>query len=369
MSRRVLVVRGGALPRASGLGRAHADLVDRLEAGMVPGHKLAEAIEHGLGGSPMDRWKRRRKHHPRAVVRAAEQERHKFGDSILHITDQEQAHLVPTNSPLPVSITVHDLFHLFPRQWREVEVGEAKPNWIRRRDLAHLRKGIARADLLICISEATAAECRERWPGKPVAVVPHGIDAAGYDPVERPLPKPAVLDPNRLNLLYVGSEAPRKRLDFLVDVLNHLPSHVRAKVALHKVGAESSRAAREALENRVNGFELNWVGRVDDIDLLGWYQHADAFCFPSAAEGFGLPPLEAMASGCPVLVADLPAHNEVSPKEWLLPPTDLDAWVDAICALESRRGVPNQTALNQAQKFDASVWSENISNAWSLNGD
>ena len=46
MARRVLLVRGGELPRQSGLGRAHHELVDRLEAGQIPGYELAGVIEH-----------------------------------------------------------------------------------------------------------------------------------------------------------------------------------------------------------------------------------------------------------------------------------------------------------------------------------
>ena len=56
MSRQVLVVRGGALPRSSGLGRAHHDLVDRLREQQVKGYALGEAIEHELGGGAFARW-------------------------------------------------------------------------------------------------------------------------------------------------------------------------------------------------------------------------------------------------------------------------------------------------------------------------
>ena len=112
MSRQVLVVRGGALPRSSGLGRAHHDLVDRLSEGQVDGYTLGETIEHDLAGGAFARWRRRRSEHPRRVSDAAKAN----NGSILHITDQEQAHLIPEDSDLPVSITIHDLFHLEPRR-------------------------------------------------------------------------------------------------------------------------------------------------------------------------------------------------------------------------------------------------------------
>jgi len=368
MSRQVLVVRGGALPRSSGLGRAHYDLVDRLREGQVDGYVLGDTIEHELGGGAFARWRRRRREHPQRVSTATKANN---GD-ILHITDQEQAHLIPEGCDLPVSITIHDLFHLEPRRITtshgKVSIGDQSPGILRRRDLSHLRKGIERADLLICISQATAEEARELWPEKPTTVVPHGIDIAGYDPFSRPLPKPENLDYTKINLLCVGSEEPRKRIDFLIEVLGSLPSHLKGEVILHKVGAESSQKSKTKLSTRAKelGVKLQWVGRLSDMDLCGYYQHSDALLFPSVAEGFGLPPLEAMASGCPVLVSDMPAHNEVVPEEWLLPHDSVDAWVDSIVELSTKEGrrQPNQIALKRAAKFSIEAWSKSIAAAW-----
>jgi len=368
MSRQVLVVRGGALPRSSGLGRAHHDLIQRLEEQLVNEFSLGGVIEHEMGGGAFSRWRRRRSEHPQRVAEACKVN----PDCILHISDQEQAHLVPQNCDLPVSITIHDLFHLDPRRIStsngKVKIGDTSPGLIRRMDLSHIRKGIGRADLLICISEATADEARELWPEKPIVVVPHGIDIAGYDPLSYPLPKPDGLDYSNLNLLCVGSEEPRKRIDFLVEVLGSLPSHLKNEVILHKVGAESNLKSKTKLSKRAKqlGVNLQWVGRLSDIELCGYYQHCDALLFPSIAEGFGLPPLEAMASGCPVRVADMPAHNEVTPEEWLLPYDDVDDWVDAIVEMSSKEGrrQPDDLALKRAREFSIEAWSKSISSAW-----
>jgi len=368
MSRQVLVVRGGALPRSSGLGRAHHDLVDRLSEEQVGGYTLGRVIEHEIGGGAFARWRRRRSEHPQRVADAAKAN----ADAILHITDQEQAHLVPENCKLPVSVTIHDLFHLEPRRistsHAKVNIGNRSPGFLRRQDLSHVRRGLGRADLLICISEATAEEARELWPSKAIEVVPHGIDVGGFDPFSYPLPKPEGLDHSNVNLLCVGSEEPRKRIDFLVEVLGSLPSHLKGDVILHKVGAESSTKSKVKLSKRAKelGVNLHWVGRLSDIDLCGYYQHCDALLFPSVAEGFGLPPLEAMASGCPVRVADMPAHNEVAPEEWLLPHDSVDDWVDAIVGFASKEGrrQPNPIALKRAQKFSMEAWSTSISHAW-----
>ena len=368
MSRQVLVVRGGALSRSSGLGRAHHDLVDRLEQGEVTGYSLSSVIEHELGGNIFTRWRQRRSEHPAHVETVS------LGSqaSILHITDQEQAHLVPKDCKIPVSITIHDLFHLEPRKIStpqgHVSIGNTKPGLLRSRDLKHIRRGLERADLLICISESTAEEARKLWPGKSIAVVPHGIDVEGFDPISYPLPKPEGIEYENINLLCVGSEEPRKRMDFLIEVLGALPEKVKAKTILHKVGSESSPKSKQKLLKKAEefGVNLHWVGRLSDIDLCGFYQHCDALLFPSMAEGFGLPPLEAMASGCPVLVSDMPAHNEVAPPEWLLPHEEIESWVHAITKMETnqKRRKPSEIALKRAQKFSIECWSESLENAW-----
>tara|TARA_B100000700_G_C15030570_1_gene850273 strand:- start:1719 stop:2834 length:1116 start_codon:yes stop_codon:yes gene_type:complete len=369
MSRQVLVVRGGALSRSSGLGRAHHDLVDRLEQEQVAGYTLSGVIEHELGGNPYVRWRRRRSEHPARVGAVS----NKSDAEILHITDQEQAHLVPKESKIPVSITIHDLFHLEPRRIStsqgKVSIGDNSPGFLRRQDLKHIRRGLERADLLICISQATADEARKLWPKKAIKVVPHGIDVGGYDPISHPLPKPEGLDYSQINLLCVGSEEPRKRMDFLIEVLGELPDEIKSRTVLHKVGSESSKKSKQNLlkDAEKKGVKLHWVGRLSDIDLCEYYQHCDALLFPSIAEGFGLPPLEAMASGCPVLVADMPAHNEVAPPEWILPHDNIEAWVDSIAGIPKTKGrrKPNEKALRQAHKFSIENWSAAIVNAWS----
>ena len=272
---------------------------------------------------------------------------------------------------IPVSITVHDLFHLEPRKIStkqgKISIGDNRPGLLRRQDLKHIRRGLERADLLICISEATAEEARKLWPKKSIAVVPHGIDVEGYDPIAYPLPKPEGLDHTEINLLVWVAKSP-KRMDFLIEVLDALPSEIKARTVLHKVGSESSPKSKENLLNMAteSGVNLHWIGRLSDIDLCGYYQHCNALLFPSVAEGFGLPPLESMASGCPVLVADLPAHNEVSPMEWLLPHEDIDAWVKAIVSLDTkqRRRVPSKNSSETCTSIQYRGLVRESQNAW-----
>ncbi len=345
MARRVLLARGGALPRQSGLGRAHNELVDRLTEKKVPDYELADVIEHSMGGNPLTRLWRRRKGQPRAVAKAVQSS----NCDLLHITDQEQAHLVPLKSSIPVSVTVHDLFHLKPRIVLDIEVGNHNPNKTRSKDISLLHEGLGRADMLICISEATAAECRELWPDKKVVVLPHAIDPEPFRVVGE-------IGIRNFVLLTVGSDEPRKRLDFIDTVVSNLEEDVLEDLNLVKVGSHLP---------------------VSDEELIAAYQRAEALLFPSAGEGFGLPVLEAMAAGCPVLCSDLPAHNEVADPSMLIPANDVGAWVDAISELhkswiarDKAERKPDSISLSRSEQFNIDAWGQKLAAAWdSMLGD
>ena len=74
-----------------------------------------------------------------------------------------------------------------------------------------------------------------------------------------------------------------------------------------------------------------FTGYVADDELVGLLQRATAFAYPSVYEGFGLPPVEAMAAGVATLVSDIAVTREVIGEgALLLPPTDVEAWADAL---------------------------------------
>ena len=312
MVRRVMLARGGALPETTGLGRAHFAVEALLERALVPGWIRTGTIEHTISTSPLSRLYSRWRSHPRLVSRSIEQS----NADLLHITDQEQAHLVPNQSKVPVVVTVHDLFHLKPRSIKagedNVEVGEHSPGLIRRRDLKRLRQGLERADLLICISEMTRRDVESLFPGKPTALVRHQVDVDYWDPEENPCSRELISDfddDSKCMLVTVGSDEPRKRLNFVNEVLDNLPEEIAEDIHMLHIGSEV---------------------KLGDQQLVAALQHAEALLFPSISEGFGYPPVEAMAAGCPVLASDLPAHNEIIPEDCLLPADDISAWVSAI---------------------------------------
>ena len=328
----------------SGLGSTHSALVERLKTGIVEGFQLGSVHEYELSKNPIKRLWRRWKSAPKKVSLWAE------SHDIVHITDQEQAGLVPNNAKSVV--TVHDLFHLFPSQREGIEIGDHKTSMIRKRDLIRIKEGISRADLLVCVSKDTQQECEMRFPGIATAWIPHAIELERYA-VETTRPS---WFKDGINLIIIGSEEPRKRVDFAIQVCSGM------NVTLHKIGAESSPDSKKELSNLANDLDcnLNWVGRLEHDEMIAALQHADALLFPSIAEGFGLPPLEAYAAGTVALVADAPAHNEIPLEHHILPHDDIQMWRTAISELIDESDEVRARAAN----FSVEKWTERLQEAY-----
>lgn len=339
-----MLARGGAMSPYSGLGSTHSALMNRLDSGIISGYQLGDVHEYQISKNPLKRLWKRWFSGPSKVKKMAK------GFDIIHITDQEQAGLVPANGNTVV--TIHDLFHLFPSVRNGVEIGEQKPGGIRKSDLKKVRDGISRAKLLICVSKDTQQECEMRFPGIPTVWIPHAINAENY---QVKTDKPAWFK-DGINLLIIGSEEARKRVEFAVEVCAGMD------VTLHKIGAESSIESKKqivSLANQMN-CDLNWVGRLEQEDMISALQHADALLFPSVAEGFGLPPLEAYAAGTVALVGDAPAHNEIPLSHHILPIDDIDAWKTAISNLKDE----SSAVKVRASEFSIKRWAERHKEAY-----
>ena len=168
-------------------------------------------------------------------------------------------------------------------------------------------------------------------------LLPWGVDSAfgaGAEPVAtvngRQLPSSYYL--------HVGARRPHKNVQQLVRVLAGLP----AEEKLVLVGSTDDRWPDDVMdlarELRVADRIIEFRG-VSEQDLTGLYRQARAFLYPSLVEGFGLPLLEAMAAGVPVIASDIPVFREVANGAALLvPPAETDAWVQAIRELDDPAG-------------------------------
>lgn len=193
----------------------------------------------------------------------------------------------------PLLVTVHDVLHL------------ARPehvDGVHRRLYARLMvAGMVRnADAILCDSAFTAGELRRLTrvdPGK-LSVVHPGMDDDWFEPVAGDSPEP------RPYLLYIGNVKPHKNLSRLVGAFASLAGEIDEDLVIvgkregfitgdPRVGEEAARL----------GDRVRFTGPVSDELLRRYLAHASALVFPSLYEGFGYPPLEAMACGCPVVAS------------------------------------------------------------------
>lgn len=194
---------------------------------------------------------------------------------------------------IPVVVTVHDLV-----AFRFPELFSARTLWYTR---TTLRRTCEIADIVICNSEDTANDVVRLFgfASSRVRVTPLGVDPMFF---ERPTALPLVAEPY---VLFVGSEQPRKNL----ERLEHAVEQLRARGFPHiLVTAGADRWGAVKIGDRF----VRRLYNVSDEDLVRLYAGAACLAIPSLHEGFGLPALEAMAAGTPVVAADVAALPEVT---------------------------------------------------------
>lgn len=244
----------------------------------------------------------------------------------------------PLRVARPLVVTVHDLIPLLLPEYRA--------NWRLRAYISLARRATRRAAAVITDSEYTAQDIatnlevsRER-----VHVIPLGVEARFLTPfrprqtrqsVGRPLRVGDLELPGRYGL-YLGGFDPRKNLVTLFaawrEVFNR--TGVPLVVAGDLKHSGKTFAAHPTETARQVGLApegVLFVGHVPTEDLPALYRGAAVFAYPSRYEGFGLPPLEAMACTTPVVAADATSLPEVVGEAGLLlPPQDEAAWAEAL---------------------------------------
>lgn len=205
----------------------------------------------------------------------------------------------PTHHGLPMQsgqiITVHDLICLrFPAQHR--------PQYLFFR--FGLPRLLRKCKAVFTVSETSRRDIAETYgfPEDRIFVVPNGVDRSLFK-----VQRSQVAD--RPYLLMVGARYPHKNIDEVLDRHAHWADRYELRIT-SCVGAY-----RKSLERKVQ--ELGLTGRVHFLDyvsreqLIDLYQGSAALLYPSKWEGFGIPPLESLACGVPVIASDIPVHREV----------------------------------------------------------
>lgn len=214
-------------------------------------------------------------------------------------------HVRPSMPPIasvacPLVATVHDLIPL-------TFYGSTMPIRLRLFYRWNLRRALG-AEAVITVSEAARREIAQHAPGARITVIPNGVELpaeTGARAAAAPTCRPYVL--------YAGSHEPRKNLVRALDAfaLLAMQDETHDLVAIVDGGSGHERAARAHLSSLGIESRVHLVQGLEDADLQALYAGARVLFFPSLAEGFGLPPLQAAAHGVPVVASDLPAVREV----------------------------------------------------------
>lgn len=226
-----------------------------------------------------------------------------------------------------------------------------------------LRRAAGMADHIVAVSAFTAEEVHDlfRIPYERMAIIPNGVDHERF----RPIRDEVTLDRVRLRYdlpetfhLYVGPSSRKKNLLLIVEA--YLQAKTRGDI-IHPVlvvgdtrraslySATTARIEEARLSN-----DFRFLGTVPDNDLAPLYSLARAMIYPSLYEGFGLPPLEAMACGAPVIASRCTSLPEVvADAALLIDPTDPSALLEALNQVKDEpiRASLIAKGLKRAQEF------------------
>jgi glycosyltransferase involved in cell wall biosynthesis len=249
----------------------------------------------------------------------------------------------------PVVTTFHDLFVL---------TAEYSTREFRERFAEQARNAARRSDRIIAVSEFTARQVVDLlgFDRSRIDVVPHGTHAP-----------PAILpDSERENLvLFLGSIQKRKNVVRLVRAFRAMPSGWKLVLAGGTgFGAEE---ALDAIRESPRRDDISTPGYISAAELETLYRRARIFAFPSLDEGFGIPVLEAMAWGVPVLTSNRSALPEAAgDAAQLVDPNDEDAMADALQRLAVDRELREQLQEQGRERALAHPWSRACDETWNV---
>ncbi len=221
---------------------------------------------------------------------------------------------VPASTPGPYVVTLHDLNNLFfPKESSSASLHSLR--------LAVMRRGLQRAERVITVSQATRRDAVKRLR------LDDGRFTTIYDAVDEQVAQPAPEDLRRLNMerysikdpfvLYAGRIQPHKNIPRLIEafavVRSQLENHWKYNnLKLIIIGDDLARypEVRRAVTRGGLHDSVRFLGFVPLETLRCFYNEATAFLFPSLYEGFGMPPLEAMAHGTPVVTSSVSSLPE-----------------------------------------------------------
>ena len=224
-------------------------------------------------------------------------------DNIKHITSQEVAYIQNSLEMDKTVVTCHDLIP-----------------WIYDKDRSKFWKdnieGLKKADAIITVSEFSKKEIIKYldYPPQNIHIVEDAVDhSIYYEKRDKEILKTFNIQDQKV-VLYVGSETPRQNVPLLLKAFAQIKTKI-SDIKLLKIGESQSYGARENILEVINNLGLQedviFVGYVPEEEMPKWYNASDVLVYPCDYAGFGLPPLEAMACGTPVITSNTTSLPEV----------------------------------------------------------
>lgn len=351
--------------------RAH---LEARHAGTLATRRVCPPFRRRFGRGPLrrvgaavnaDRLLNRFVHYPRALAEIAARNEY----DIYHLVDHSYAQLVPVLPAGRTVVTCHDLDTF---RCLLDPAAEPRPRWFRamtRRVLAGFRQAAA----VVCDSAATAQAVRAHGlvAEERLHVVPLGV-AEGFsadpDPAADAQAQSLLGGPPRDDapeVLHVGTTIPRKRIDVLLRVYAAARAFAPGSRLIRVGPSLTPDQAALARALAISDDQIITLEAVNRPVLAALYRRAALVLLPSAAEGFGLPVVEALACGTPVLASDLDVLREVGGTAATYAPLgDIPAWTAMLAALfDERRDRPDAWEARRAEGIahaGRSQWSAHV---------
>lgn len=260
----------------------------------------------------------------------------------------------PARSPCLSVVTFHDMtFFMYP-QLHTLSKRVLFPIFI--------RSSARQANALIAVSEATRQDAIRllKIPPEKITTIPNGV-AAHFHPLTDQVQLEACRQRYSLPkdfILYVGTMEPRKDLPLLIRAFQRL---VQEDTSHHLVLVGRQGWMVGELGKTIKQFQLepfiHTTGYVPYSDLPMIYNLARVFVYPSIYEGFGFPPVEAMACGTPVIATSIPVNRDhIGEAGLLLPPGDEDSLFDNLSRLIKDRQFREELSARGIQRSKAFSW-------------
>ena len=291
-------------------------------------------------------------HHPAVEHQKADIQWYSFQEQVqmprlLRETHADLVHVPHWNAPLfyrgPLILTIHDL--ILRHQAASAKASTRHPLFAMMKRVGYrllLRDVMQKGKILLVPTQFVAQDVQALYPFTKDKIMVTGEGISEFPPEDDHFV------PQNPYLFYVGSAYPHKRLDVLLEAWQRLSSRYPTHELLIAGEEDVFMARHVAWVSQHQLARVRFLGRVSDAELAALHHHATAFVFPSSDEGMGLPPLEALAHGTPVISSDSSCLPEVLRTEgvFFFRNGDVNGMIQAIDAVLSDPATARQRATN-----------------------